>query len=193
MTKRGRPSGTTKKFITDPDRFAVAFVDMLELAGVSQRKALDLTTGIFFGKMVAPLEIPNRAKDREGYATLSFVTQSTTIRGKSSTIRKKSEKATSDSDLNWRSTIAGAYWLAFFRQDLPFAQLRDSVRILCTSAGEPLFADVLLRMIIGPEKLPAELFSEVFAARSVIDGRPTLLQSPEANLDPDRSRRPPEP
>lgn len=193
MAKRGRPPGTTKAFLVDSDRFAVAFVDMLEATGVSQRKALDLTTGVFFGTEVASPVIPDRMKGREGWSVLSLETHTTTISGRSSTLLKKAKRAASKAELDWRSSVSAAYWLAFFRQDLPFAQLRESIRMLCILAGEPAFAEVLLQSMISPKKLPAELYSEVFSSRNVISGKPTLLQSPEANLDPARPRRPHDP
>ena len=190
MTKRGRPE---KRFLSDPDRYAVAFSDMLRFAGINERQTMLLTAGLRFGHQVEPPEIEDLSKKARkivegGGRVISFETgRMTSVSGKASTLLHKAKISTSDHEMNWRAAISTAFWLAFFRQDLPFGQLRDMIQISCATAGEPALAEALLRVMTTGQKLPPGIYSTLSEARSVINREPTLLLSTEAKLAPSRS------
>ncbi len=172
MNRRGRPPGTTKAFREDPDRFAVALAAVLiRIHGHPTEKATRLVAAWFHARMV------DVTKRKDGTIQVGYVFGSTTPDGKADTFRKKLDRVRSEADLNLLAALAAAWELALNGQHLPFARLRNMIRISAEMAGEPDFGGMLLAAMISPRNWFAELFSDSETPRDVIDGKPKLLLS----------------
>ncbi|MHC2104397.1 hypothetical protein [Methylobacterium sp. CM6246] len=149
--KTGRPLGRPRKnFLADPERYAVALSDALQLLGLTEKSSFDLVAALVVGRETASSVMPDgRVKVQyesalPGSPSVTILGKSDTIRGKSKlrTRNKSPKKKLSLDEAIWRTNMALAFAASFSAKE--FEAGADLISKLTSEIGEAQYAEAIL-------------------------------------------------
>ncbi|WP_132250223.1 hypothetical protein [Methylobacterium segetis] len=153
--KTGRPRGRPRKTLfDDPDRYWIAYALALQAAGCSENKAFDLAAARVYGHVDRIEEIASGELTGWTKVSVSRVERSaTTIFGKASTLRRKTNVARTEIETLWLTLLARAWMQALLSKD--HERNRLHLQVLGKHLGEEAFVDrVLLPILDKKSALP---------------------------------------
>jgi len=149
--KTGKPRGRPpKSFRRDPERYAIALSDALQLLGLTEKSSFDLVAALIVGRETTS-NIVADGRLKVQYESALPGSPSVTILGKSDTIRGKSKlrarkgserKELSLDDANWRLKMALAFAATFSAKDLKSGA--DLICQLTSEINESKYAEAVL-------------------------------------------------
>jgi hypothetical protein len=144
--RTGRPRGRPRKnWRTDPERFALPFIDALVAVGVSETGAFEIAAAQLVGE---PVEVrlvgPRRKRGRgavPGGVLVSYEPRHR-LETKAAALRRKYKKPMSAEAGRWRIAMGRAFVLALTAKDK--ARCAIKIRELAAAVGEHQAAQTLL-------------------------------------------------
>jgi hypothetical protein len=139
---RGRPRG---RLLTDPERFAVPFVDALLVLSVSETDAFKIAALQLIGTTVAVRTVGPRRKRGRGAVpggTLVSYADDARIEGRATTLRRKFKNPMTAEIARWRMVMGRAFLLTLTGKNSVLAGAK--IRELAVSVGEERYADTCL-------------------------------------------------
>ena len=158
--KTGRPHGAPpKKFVSDPERYAISHADALMALGASENDAFKIAAAWVVGKPVAGQDIGPRRKRGRGaipagrlvtYERNPLAERPATIEGKAATLRRKAERAEADPEaVAWRMAMCRAHVLALSATKDDPERCAEIIMELAAMVGETDYAEEILLPLLA--------------------------------------------
>jgi hypothetical protein len=154
-----REQKLARKFLTDPDRHAVALLDAILALEMGSKR--DCATAIAAQLIGVAGEPPQISIGRPGFICTSWERNRTrrgatagTLEGRASTLRFKQNRFRSAAEMVWRKNMASAFMLAIGARDPGAAMAAVFERVCVSGDPDPVRSLLMLWGMIGPELQP---------------------------------------